>query len=107
MGIFAGPKLPLIQAVGGTVTEIVVGNLMYKVHSFTQVGINTFTISSVIANPSFQYLIVAGGGNGGHSDGSVQAQRMSGGGAGGVVMGTATFEVGSKTISVGAGGYVE
>ena len=58
---------------------------MYKVHSFTQVGINTFTISSVIANPSFQYLIVAGGGNGGHSDGSVQAQRMSGGGAGGVV----------------------
>jgi hypothetical protein len=63
MGVYGGPKLPLINgATGGTVTEVTQGNFIYKVHTFTTVGTSTFTIPVAISGSVVEYLVVAGGG---------------------------------------------
>jgi len=86
------PSGGTVVATGGTITT----NGSYKVHSFTTVGANTFTITSP-ASVSVTYLVVAGGGGGG-------VGRGGGGGGGGVLTGTTTLSAGSYTITVGAGG---
>ena len=75
---------------GGTVTA----SGGYIIHSFTNVGTNTLTVSTLV---TVDYIVVAGGGSGG-------VGRGGGGGAGGVRSGTLTLSAGSYNITVGAGG---
>ena len=79
-----------VSASGGTVTM----NGGYIVHTFTNVGTTTFSVS---APGSVELLVVAGGGGGGRFAG--------GGGAGGLIYSSA-FAVtgGDYTVTVGAGG---
>jgi hypothetical protein len=82
----------ITAATGGTITTS--GN--FKIHTFTSSG--TFTPTTVIGNPSIEYLIVAGGGGGHYSVGG-------GGGAGGFTTGFSTITQGTEyTVTVGAGG---
>ena len=87
-----------LQATGGnSVYETDVEGTTYRVHVFTTVGNNTFTVT---AGGRVEYLIVAGGGGGSgnfYDDGA-------GGGAGGVVTGVTTVTPQAYTITVGGGG---
>ena len=60
-----------LEAIGGTITEIDVAGVNYRVHTFTESG--NFEVLSGVAD--IEYLIVAGGGGGGGGD--------AGGGGGG------------------------
>jgi len=81
---------------GGTIT--VSGG--YTIHSFTTTGTNLYSVFA--DNVSVEYLVVAGGGQGGIS-GSTYAQ--GGGGAGGYRTGSVTLSRGSnQTLTVGSGG---
>ncbi len=97
MGVYAGPRFSLIEASGGTITEVVVGRIVYKVHTFTDVGTTTFGFSFTKVLPYVNYLIVAGGGSGGNFNGG-------GGGAGGLLQGTIRLNSNNYSITVGAGG---
>ena len=77
-------------ATGGTVTT----SNTYTIHSFTNVGITPFTVTTPII---IDYLVVAGGGSGG-------VDRGGGGGGGGVLIGRTGLMPGSYNITVGAGG---
>jgi hypothetical protein len=98
-------RYPLIEpvpfeaptATGGTVTNITANGINYRVHSFTTVGSNNFSISNLGSWNEFEYLIVAGGGSGGSYVGG-------GGGGGGVRTGITKLTVGNNNIVVGAGG---
>jgi len=79
-----------MSATGGSITT----SGSYNIHSFTNVGTTTFTVTSAI---TIDYIVVAGGGSGG-------VGRGGGGGAGGVLAGTTTLASGSYTITVGEGG---
>ena len=97
-----------IIATGGTVTEITVSGVNYKVHTFTDVGVSTFTVSR---GGEVEYLVIGGGGGG-------SRQSAGGGGAGGYrcsVSGESsgrgataesglTVTVQSYSVIVGAGG---
>ena len=93
-----------IVATGGTITDITVGGVPYRVHTFTSNG--TFTVTSVgnRAGQSVAQEFLCGGGGGGAGSGG------GGGGGGGAVfsgeLGAQNFAltVGSHTITVGAGG---
>ena len=66
----------IVQATGGTITEIT----GYKVHTFTTVGNDTFQIqSSPTATVNVEYLVVAGG-----AGGAEGVYGAGGGGAGGM-----------------------
>lgn len=80
---------------GGTETQYSIGNITYQVHSFTQTGANTLTITKpIIAD----YMLIGGGGGG-------RGRHGGGGGAGGVIIGTSqTLPIGTYTINIGSGG---
>jgi len=83
-----------ITATGGTITT----NGSYKIHTFTTVGANTFTLTSP-GSITAQVLVVGGGGSGG------SAYAAGGGGAGGAVYNAAfTLTSGTYTLTVGGGG---
>jgi hypothetical protein len=82
------------EATGGTIADVDISGIPYRVHYFTTVGSSTF---SVIQGGEIEYLIVAGGGGGGVCFGG-------GGGAGGLLTGTLTVTPQSYTITVGASG---
>lgn len=86
-------------ATGGTVTNVTVEGINYRVHTFTSVGRNTFTVTR---SGQVEYLVVAGGGAGG--PGSCNAGSNSGGGAGGLLTGLTTVEAGEYFVTVGTGG---
>jgi hypothetical protein len=89
-------NLPVITALGGTVTTFSSGGVNYKVHTFTTSS--DFIVESGTAR--VDYLIVAGGGSGGgggHNGGG-------GGGAGGYFEGYLTVGPGTYPVQVGAGG---
>lgn len=72
----------------------------YTIHTFTSIGNNTYSVFA--DNPSVEYLVVAGGGQGGIT-GSTYAQ--GGGGAGGYRTGSINLSRGSnQVLSVGVGG---
>jgi len=84
-----------VLATGGTVTEILVSGVQYRVHTFTSVGTSSF---QVLRGGQVEYLIVAGGGGGGRGyDGG-------GGGAGGLITGLFTPSPQSYSIVIGGGG---
>ena len=86
-------------ATGGTIST----SAGYKVHTFTNVGSDTFTVTSGSCNASV--LVVAGGGGGGQSETSPGGDGAGGGGAGGLIA-SSTFSLvpGSITVTVGDGG---
>ena len=90
-----GPPVPAsgITATGGTVTDISVLGLNYRVHTFNSSG--TFTVSDIgsLGN-NVEYLAVAGGGGG----------SAGGGGAGGLATGAFTASAIGYNISIGNGG---
>jgi hypothetical protein len=72
-----------------------IGGVPYRIHYFTEVGTDTFTVT----NPGeVEYLIVAGGGGGAGST------EGGGGGAGGFLTGFTTVNPQAYTITVGNGG---
>jgi autotransporter-associated beta strand protein len=97
-------------ATGGTVTDITVSGINYRVHTFTSTGSSNFVVTN---GGNVEYLVVAGGGGGGTS-----AYSSGGGGAGGYrssVSGESsgggsaaesplTVTSQSYTVTVGAGG---
>ncbi|MFP5518725.1 MAG: glycine-rich domain-containing protein [Bdellovibrionia bacterium] len=89
-----------IVATGGAISDINVGGRMYRVHSFTNVGSESFNVTQIGAlGGTVEYLIVAGGGGGGG--------RGGGGGAGGVITGATSVGVANYTVTVGGGGRGE
>ena len=82
------------EATGGTVVDTTIGGVPYRIHYFTQVGTDTFTVTN---SGQVEYLIVAGGGGGG-------SDRAGGGGAGGVLTGFFNVVSQSYSVSVGGGG---
>lgn len=88
-----------IIATGGTVSDIVVSGVTYRVHAFTNVGADTFEVVSGVGIA--ECLVVGGGGGGGNSSNS-----GGGGGGGGVVYQTGySLVLGqSFTVVVGSGG---
>ena len=96
MGVYAGSTESWIQLVtGATLTTIKENGVFYRVHSFRNVGINTFTVGR---STDVEYLLVGGGGGGGGGFAS------GGGGAGGFITGTTSIVAGSYSVVVGAGG---
>lgn len=88
---------PEIVATGGTVTDITISGVDYRVHTFTSNG--TFTVTK---NVNVEYLIVAGGGGGGS-----RRVAQGGGGGGGVLtnLGSPTsITPAAYPIVVGSGG---
>ena len=82
-------------ATGGSSSSITVGGLNYTLLTFTTDSTLTVTKAGL-----FDYYIVAGGGPGGVGQSNVSG---AGGGAGGVLTGTAYFSA-NQTIDIGAGG---
>ena len=80
---------------GGTESQYSIGNITYQVHSFTQTGDNTLTITKeIIAD----FMLVGGGGGG-------CGRHGGGGGGGGVVIGTnQTLVPGTYNINIGSAG---
>ena len=99
-----------MSASGGIVNDYSVSSDVYRAHIFTSSG--TFVVSSLAtgATPNnIEYLVVAGGGGGGG-----ESSQSGGGGAGGfrtnltghpVKAADYTAEVGTYTVTVGAGGH--
>ena len=87
------------SATGGTVTDIAVGGIDYRVHTFTSSG------SFVVTNGgSVEYLVVGGGGGGGSTRTTEDVVAGSGGGAGGFLSGNHSVTAQTYTITVGGGG---
>jgi len=86
---------PLI-ATGGTISDIVISGVSYRIHTYDVVGTFSFVVSSLgSSNGVVDYLVVAGGGAG---------AGYQGGGAGGYRDGSLVVSVSSFAVSVGAGG---
>jgi hypothetical protein len=83
-------------ATGGTVTDVNIGGILYRLHTFTSSG--TFTVTQLGNSNAVNYLVVAGGGSGGGPGGG------GGGGGGGVRSSNSTVTVGSYPVVVGLGG---
>ena len=100
--ILQSPTIQPIQATGGIITEQKIGNITYRIHSFTSPGTTPFNVTSLgNTNGEVQYLVVGGGGAGGSSPGGSTA---GGGGAGHMIEGTTTVTTGVNPVIVGQGG---
>jgi hypothetical protein len=78
---------------GGVETEKFIGDVKYRIHTFTNSG--TLVVNR---NTEIEYLIVGGGGGGGNQF------QGGGGGAGGFLEGKAQVTNGVLSVVVGAGG---
>jgi len=89
------------EATGGTIVDIDIGGVPYRIHYFTTTGNSTFTVTK---GGEVEYLVVAGGGNGSHTNVTSATIAGGGGGGGGVRVGFLTVSGGqSYTVTVGAG----
>jgi hypothetical protein len=87
-----------VRGSGGSVQDVPIGGVTYRLHVFSAVGNATFTVEDALAGGRIEVLVVAGGGGGGKRHGG-------GGGAGGLVLGTLDVSPGqSFPVTVGAGG---
>ena len=90
---------PVAVVSGGTLSS----DATFYYRTFTSTGNLTVSNSALSAD----YLVIAGGGSGGqgifNAYTTVFQSRGSGGGAGGVISGSATLGVGTHTATVGAG----
>lgn len=86
-------------AAGGTITDVTIGGITYRVHAFTTVGTSTLVLPET---RECDVLLVAGGGGGGGVTGN---GASGGGGAGGLVFNTYSALQGQQySIVVGDGG---
>ena len=86
-------------AAGGTITDVTIGAVTYRVHAFTTVGTSTLVMPET---RECDVLLVAGGGGGGGVTGT---GASGGGGAGGLVFNTySALQGGQYSIVVGDGG---
>lgn len=83
-------------ATGGVESEIIVGDKVYKVHTFLSSGNLVFTSPGTV-----EYVIVGGGGSGGQGYGNTVG---AGGNAGQVLVGSLVAADEQYSISVGAAG---
>jgi hypothetical protein len=83
-----------VIATGGAVTEITQDGVVYRVHTFTDVGTSSF---QVLRGGEVEYLIVGGGGAGGNN-------HAGGGGGGGLLEGVLSINSNNYSVIVGAGG---
>ena len=92
------PSSPWISATGGTETTYSASGMTYKVHTFTTVGNNTFTVNELgTSGTTIDALLVAGGGG--------SSSYAGAGGAGGMLEWTAkAITAGTYNVYVGAGG---
>lgn len=87
-------------ATGGVESEIIVGDKVYKVHTFLSSGDITFTSAGAV-----EYLIIGGGGAGGPGlQDPYNPQRGNGGNAGQMLSGTSAVSAMAYAVTVGAGG---
>jgi microcystin-dependent protein len=94
-------NMPIV-ATGGTITDVIIGGVTYRIHTFDTVGTSTFVVSSIGNSGGLvEYLVVGGGGGGGSGAGSYYG---GGGGAGGYRTGSLTVFPTSYTITVGSKG---
>ena len=91
---------PFIVATGGTISY----SGVYKIHTFTTVGVATFQVNVAPTLAQLEYLVVAGGGGGGGQGDGQSHSYGGGGGAGGMLTGTMAITKGAHQITVGAGG---
>lgn len=87
---------PTLFATGGTITDIDVSGVLWRVHTFTSSG----QFEVLQDNLDVEYLVVAGGGGGGIPSG----YSGGGGGAGGLLSGSTTFSTSIFNITIGNGG---
>lgn len=92
-----------ITATGGTITRVPISGTVYKVHTFTTTGNNSFVVSAVTGTPTANILLVGGGGAGG---GTSSTPGAGGGGGGGAVSYQTGVSVTAQTytVAVGTGG---
>jgi hypothetical protein len=95
-----GAAFSLITATGGTITDITVGGIDFKLHTFNSSG--TFEITDGFDEVSV--LAVGGGGGGGNYASTAFLTGSGGGGGGGLTQGTILAGIGSYTVTIGAGG---
>ena len=92
-----------IVATGGTITTVTLGNTVYKVHTFTSTGSDTFRVTK--GSGKVWYLVVAGGGGGGRAQAT---HGGSGGGGSGGYLSNAAYNYAvtaqAYSITVGGGG---
>jgi hypothetical protein len=92
-----------VVATGGTITNITVDGIPYRVHTFSNVGSFNFEVSDPGSEGEVEYLVVAGGGGGGAADNEEEAG--AGGGAGGLREGILKLSgTGNIPVTVGAAG---
>ncbi len=91
-----------ITATGGTVSNVTIGSNTFRVHEFTTIGSDTFTVTDPGSRGEIEYLVVGGGGGGGGT--GPGNSGSGGGGAGGYRTGFITVSAASYPVVVGAGG---
>jgi hypothetical protein len=108
-GSFGLNKLPVPKFIPTTANSAITGGTIttaggYRIHSFTTVGANTFSVTpnesrnGTIFTFPLEILVVGGGGSAG-------TRHSGGGGAGGMIIGTnVPGKTGSTSITVGGGG---
>jgi hypothetical protein len=84
------------SATGGTTSTTTVGGVTYRIHSFTSLGSQTFTVNNIGSWNQFEFLVVAGGGSGAGYVGG-------GGGGGGFIEGVFSANTGNYSVTVGDG----
>ena len=94
-----GPLVEIpIDAQGGSVSDVSIEGVNYRIHAFTSTGTSTFTVNSIgTTDGEVDALIVGGGGAGGNDS--------TAGGAGGlVIVNDLPVVAQSYEVEVGAGG---
>jgi len=93
-----------ISASGGSISDVNIGGVNYRIHAFTNVGSSTFTVNDIGTEGGLvDILLVAGGGAGG--SGGSSSNEPGGGGAGELYFEqNKTLQNGSYSLVVGAGG---
>jgi len=83
--VIAGPSFVPLAATGGTITDVNIGGVNYRIHAFTSTGTSTFTVTDVGTNndKTVDVLIVAGGGGGGAQAAIPRGKDGGSGGGGG------------------------
>ena len=97
-----GGGLTYSVATGGTVTTYTSNGLNYKSHILTTGG-SAFTVVSLGTEPTFDILVVGGGGAGGGT-GLGRGYGDGGGGAGGFATTTMALPTGTYQATIGAAG---
>ena len=87
-----------VDASGGTVTDVIIDEQTYRVHSYTNPGTSTFVINDAGSEQKIDVIVAAGGGGGG-------GDRGGGGGAGEVIIAQGLdISSGNYDVIVGSGG---